>query len=1024
MSLKTPNAYLLVLYALMHDVGKAVQRFAKRYVEGVEVRSEVASLVEQVVGKSIRDVARMGHEDISISIVNWLLGYALHRKAREVLADLLSRADPLAAAERGYEVAYRKCLDKLLKIDLLHAISRELQAPYNYHIAPLLSTLWIALLTGYQDHVGVNAYAKGISGKWSSDKAIERLYRLLEKLLRFIEECNVDGIKAENVELLRRLVGEEIWFPVKPLTSESLEELRGLKYEDAVRESSYGDVVEVLLNHLAVVKDVYGSTLASVPRSLVDTILAVLRTSLLLVPSSVFATIVPDISLYSHSKVVAAYAASEVLGGVKRYRLLVVDANGIQQFVSAPVKAAAASRILRGRSLLVELALDSLVHYTLQVFGGLPLANVVVSEGGTVEVIVPDRDVENAIDMVRRVADELSTRELGHGLGFTIAYSKSFDASQSFFLHSLRGKGGFVEVLDSLSQSLAFEKARRGVRGAGVLVDEASIEGFDSLTGEVVARNQKYKLRVDEASKEYVDAIAGADKLSIGDLVSEATHLSLVAGTLARNLVAIIGIHTYKVDGGVVEPCRECVGFLVDRLSELFCDGRGRLYGRFKVEQRDRGFGLIPFESSGSLYILLSLVDERLYDPANIEDLRSVWAYIYYVFERGLARVLEEVVGEGVKVYVEVKLVNTSTNFVPSREAAGLVYDSLKKLIQRLLEKGIDVVFNYMLASTYHPVKLGEEGVRLVDLDEYNLIALAKMDCDMVGEVKRLISISPSRLATLSDILNMAIAGKAYLYAVRLARKLGEEKKTLGAIPLYAGGDDVVLYGDWVHVIRLVFDVYKLIRAAVKPLTLSIAITVDRSKTPILELYSRAVTFLEDYAKRLKASCVIGDPTPRIVRVDGRELLVYVAPIEMPSKDYPWPNDVASLWGLEALAELLDYTGEKIEDFKEKKTELHILLNIAAEVQKLVEKRRGIQAPLNELLRLEIAYAYIWARRGEELEKLRRLLRVDDRELGKTIPAFPDETREKGSIREALRSLLAAKPVLDYLLLAVRLSSK
>jgi len=1024
MSDKTLNTYLLILYALMHDVGKAIQRFAKRYVEGVEGRRETASLIEQVVGRSVEDVARMGHEDVSISTVNWLLGYALHRKAREALADLLSRADPLAAAERGYEVAYRKCIDKLLKTGLLRLISRELSTPYNYHVSPLLSTLWIVLLTGYQEYVGVNAYARGVSGRWSSGDAIERLHKLLEKLLRSIEECSVDGIKVESVQLLRRLVGEEIWFPVKPLTSEGLEELRGLRYEDAARESSYGDVVEVLLNHLAVVKDVYAPLLVSVPRSLVDTILAVLRTSLLLVPSSVFATIVPDISLYSHSKVVAAYAASEVLSGVKRYRLFVLDANGIQQFVSAPVKAAAASRVLRGRSLLVELALDSLVHYTLQVFGGLPLANVVVSEGGTVEVIVPDKDVEKAADAVRRVANKLSTRELGHALGFTIAYSKSFDASQGFFLHSLRGKGGFIEVLDSLSQSLAFEKARRGVRGAGVLVDEAGVEGFDSLTGEVIARDQRYKLRVDEADKEYVDAIAGADKLSTGDMVSEATHLSLVAGTLARNLVAIIGVHVYKVDGGVVEPCRECVKSLVDRLSELFCGGRGRLYGRFRLEQRDRGFGLIPFESSGSLYILLSLVDEKLYDPANIEDLRSVWAYIYYVFERGLARALEEVVGERVKVYVEVKLVNATTNFVPSREAAGLVYDGLKKLTQRLLEKGVDVAFNYMLASTYHPVKLDEGGVRLVDLDEYNLIALAKMDCDMVGEVKRLISISPSRLATLSDILNTAIAGKAYLYAVRLARKLGEKEGTLGAIPLYAGGDDVVLYGDWVHVIGLVFDVYKLIRAAVRPLALSIAVTVDRSKTPILELYGRAVALLEDYAKRVKASCVIGDPTPRIVRVDGRELLVYVAPIEMPSKDYPWPNDVASLWGLEALAKLLGYTSEKMEGFREKKTELHILLNIAAEVQKLVEKRGGLKAPLNELLRLEIAYAYIWARRGEELKKLRKLLRVDDVELGKTIPAFPDETREKGSLKEALRSLLAAKPVLDYILLATRILSR
>jgi hypothetical protein len=46
------------------------------------------------------------------------------------------------------------------------------------------------------------------------------------------------------------------------------------------------------------------------------------------------------------------------------------------------------------------------------------------------------------------------------------------------------------------------------------------------------------------------------------------------------------------------------------------------------------------------------------------------------------------------------------------------------------------------------------------------------MDADMFGEVRALYSMSPSRLVTLSDLVNTVIAGKAYLKAVKIAKNL------------------------------------------------------------------------------------------------------------------------------------------------------------------------------------------------------------------------------------------------------------
>ena len=53
------------------------------------------------------------------------------------------------------------------------------------------------------------------------------------------------------------------------------------------------------------------------------------------------------------------------------------------------------------------------------------------------------------------------------------------------------------------------------------------------------------------------------------------------------------------------------------------------------------------------------------------------------------------------------------------------------------------------------------------------------------------------------------------------------------------------------------------------------------------------------------------------------------------------------------------------------------------------------------------------------MKKVRELLNNLDKELGSTILVFPDETTDKG-IREALRRLLSVKPLLDYIVLAIR----
>jgi len=219
-----------------------------------------------------------------------------------------------------------------------------------------------------------------------------------------------------------------------------------------------------------------------------------------------------------------------------------------------------------------------------------------------------------------------------------------------------------------------------------------------------------------------------------------------------------------------------------------------------------------------------------------------------------------------------------------------------------------------------------------------------------------------------------------------------------------------------------------------KPLTASIAIAIDDCTAPLLLLYNHAVELLEGHAKKVKASCTIGAPytilypKPQLqagqeIYKDEKYLRCTVVPLEKPSIFYPWIIDPAANWNLRLLAKLidpLDYVSDKslLKKLEEYKRELYILTTIAHEFGKAVEA----QMRLDVVLPIEILYAYAWSRRKYELNDLKKLLEeeVDDENKGLKLLAYPDDIVGKSSVEEALRILLASKPILDLVLLALR----
>jgi CRISPR-associated protein Csm1 len=1023
---RSEDLYSIALYALLHDTGKPIVRLAFRAREGLESPSDyVRNRFRELFGIDLSEF-KGRHSELSdkvfIKLIGGLLGYTFNKNIFDYVRKVVKVADPLAAAERGFENKYLSVVEELQ--NKFNEISNRLGERYEHYTAPLLLPTWILLKSKYEDYVGPKAYAKGMAGKWSSRIALKVfLEDFLKEFVEAVQSGDVDKLVSILSNLLISLKNEEIWLPVNHVDVDVLLELRSYTYSGAVKKSNYSNVVGSLFKLLDSFVNVIGKG-ETITRGVVNTVNAILSSSLMFVPSAVVGTIAPDISLYSHSKLVAAYASALYSSSNKKVRWVVVDVNNIQKFISAPVKAAASSRILRGRSLLVELILDAVSEYLLELFGGLPQTNIVVSEGGTVDAIVPDlKDFESRIEQLKTVLRELA-EQFEYSIGFTVSYSAPISIEDFSFLQALVSNKGLPQILEKQSRMHALERLRQEARIAG---SSTVVKDYDTLTLEPITSKQEYRLLVNEDNLGYVEAIAGPGKLAVGDNISEPTHLSLIAGTVSRNLVSVISIHAYTL-GDTVQPSKDIMRYLADKLrvgilschkeykyaNVLACTGA-------VVAQKHRvDLAIIPLTSIGSIYILVGLHDIDPFDPSDYGQVMKVWTILGYILNaihgalNSMSQDLKDLQAK-TRISIEVMLVNSPQSFIPSKSIAGeAAYEVISKVVKKLRQGGVDIGFRYILTNAYHPTVIdASKKISLVDLEQYDVVATAKIDLDSVGEVRKLLSHTPSRLATFSDLTNLVVAAKAYLHVVRYFNQL-KPSHVFDVIALYAGGDDVTIYGRWSHVLYYLSRMYDEVLSVLRPLSASAGVAIDRSKVPILELYSRALSQLDE-AKSVKGSVAIEGAQQLEYKVGNKLVSLKVFP---PSVSGGWVIDDDSVyWNLKFLAETLwrlSRGNDVAERLNEYKSLLHTLAQVAYETSSSMH-----QSPLARL-RLKVLYAYLWSRRVNDLTKLNGLLkelRVESK--APQLPIYPDDYRRHGA-DEVLRIISNTKPILDYIILALR----
>lgn len=1027
---------LAVLYALLHDIGKPILRYkiAKESREGQTNRSAddlLDKLMKYEVKLSEQDrdesSRRLTHEELSKRFVKYfleLLGLSAKQidNVSKSVEEIAVMSDRASAVERGLmpeDKASRQELWKKIQKVAEGVIGRP---GFEHHTSPLLSPLWRLEYTGYRDSVGPCA---------RSSCALEENYRNSEaaKVLRGFEEGRFDE-QAEGV--IRKIFESRYWLPVKPLTPSTLSELKLMSISDAINGNSYGDVLGVLHDLVIKLAEFYKKLELPITKGLVNSLESVLQVSTSLVPSAVWVTPVPDISLYSHSKSTAALAHVYWRATKRKLRdrdespkarLLRIELNGIQDFVSSVISERAASRVIRGRSILIELLQDALARLLLE-FLELSKSSIVISEGGGLTLLIPTHediageppdaeergDREDSmrcfLDKVLKCAyDELASLFRAK-LWITVALSKPFSLS------SLRGvddpESEFARVVrDLIKTGVLTEKARAsGVKAERLR--ERALEKLkwglhDTLSDDIVRKDDRYWLEVVEGD-EYANLLAPG-KLVPGDVLSPITHLNLVCGSTARNLIAVVGISAYRHSDDIrryVPDDKFVEGLVAGLMSKLKettgsiarCVLLGRV-GNDKVGYYT--IGLVPFVNLGTIYILVSLTHLSEKVSYSVKELEGYYKaalnYIIYLVQEVLKEKSEVISKTRRRVTLSLKLVNNTEAFIPADE---LLLNELGRLKSSLESIGaeFDVEFAPYFVNTYHPV-VKEDSARLKDLDEMRLIAVAKMDVDRLGDVLTLFTYSLSRLVDFSNTMTVAFNMK-----VHLMTSLGALENV---IVLYSGGDDASIYGEWDEVLSLVYDIYnKVVEDLLKPLTVSMGVSIGKPKAPLLYLYREALAQLSR-AKEVRASVSIDLLDPYVAVKCGEESkIVRAIPLKCDGGTHTCFTSLAEL-----LKKLADH--EELKKFDELRSVVYAIGELAATLIRYAFAERRSEV---EILLPLINYAYLCARREKELRKLAEFLSNFGR-----LPMYPD-----AKLVEIYVGLLDVKPLIDLALLKLRSS--
>lgn len=512
------------------------------------------------------------------------------------------------------------------------------------------------------------------------------------------------------------------------------------------------------------------------------------------VPAARAGKVVPDVSLYDHSKSTAAIATALYLyhrdmnslsveairnRDPDKFLLIGGDFYGIQNFIFSDTGESARhrSKILRGRSfavsLICELAADMICRGI-----GLPVTSILLNAAGKFTIIAPNTDearkaVARADRTINKWLMEKTFGECAFGISMTNTKSVDFES------------GSFLKTYERLSEEMSGRKYHKfdPVSNAGVV--EGFLDSFENTLSPPICPycGKRPSSRMAETQKK------DADANSMCAICCD--HIFLGESIVKKNRIAVT-VRDADIKGDkakLLEP----------------------IFGEYQVAFIDGG--LTQMAKNGQLlkYWDISIGEEG--KAAKDVTTRFINGYVPVYDEEDC---YDDRLLEGMKAE-EKKL-----------DLIDAIKENRPKTFEHLACKAMNPLANEK--KSY--VGIQALGVLKADVDHLGML----MSC---GIPERRYSLS--RLATLSRQMNA-------FFCLYLPYALKTEAAFRNIYTVFAGGDDLFLIGPWNRILDLAgylkgrFEEYVCKNPEVH---FSAGMSVHKSNTPVAKMAGTAESALE-----------------------------------------------------------------------------------------------------------------------------------------------------------------------------------
>lgn len=463
------------------------------------------------------------------------------------------------------------------------------------------------------------------------------------------------------------------------------------------------------------------------------------------IPAATVGKVVPDVSLYDHSKTTAALASAIYLyhkqngtmsiGDIekikdydgKKFLIVTGDFYGIQNFIFSEGGSTnkASAKLLRGRSfavsLISELAADMLCREI-----GLTTVSIILNAAGKFTIIAPN--TKETIDKIMAVEEKINDWLVKKYYGESAIGISFIEASCSDFTSER-----FSELWDRLAKSSERRKySKINLEKYGGSVEDYLNQFNNDLNKKLCPFCGKRPSSIDGGTDSYV---------SDGESACNICRDHIYIGT---NLVKASRIAITKVDADIYG----------DKLKEP-------IFGEYQVSL---------------------VVTRKLSDLANAGTLLKYWD-ISISEDGNIAKdVTAKFINGYVPKYSEADKTDDNINRILYGGKTKKKKEELFNMIDDGLPKSFHHISKWALNSTDKPDKFkGIEalGVLKADVDNLGLI--------FACGIKRL---SLSRLATLSRQMNN-------YFSIYLPYLLSTKDEFIDIYTIFAGGDDLFLIGPW-----------------------------------------------------------------------------------------------------------------------------------------------------------------------------------------------------------------------------------